>query len=56
MLEGEMEAGSSITINLSAWYTGTGSFPDLNQRRAAEYETPCFRAHSFRFTVALLTD
>jgi hypothetical protein len=39
MPEGEMETGSPITINLSAWYAGTGSFPDLNQRRAAEYET-----------------
>jgi hypothetical protein len=50
-----MEAGPPITINLSAWYAGTRSFPHLNQRRAAEYETPCSRAHSFRFTVAILT-
>jgi hypothetical protein len=51
-----MEAGSPITINLSACYASTGSFPDLNQRTAAEYEIPCFRAHSFRFRVAILTD
>jgi hypothetical protein len=43
-------------ISLSAWYAGTGSFPDLNQRRAAEYETPCSRAHSLRFKAAILTD
>jgi hypothetical protein len=37
-------------VPVASWRAGTGSVPAWNQFNAAQYDTPCSRAHSFTFT------